>query len=58
LAFDISGHADRRYEVQTSSNLCSWQGLNTILATNSPMSFTDTNEVGDGPRLYRLLTLP
>jgi hypothetical protein len=58
LAFDISGQADRRYEVQTSSNLCSWQGLNTILATNSPMSFTDTNEVGDGPRLYRLLTLP
>jgi hypothetical protein len=58
LSFDIGGQADRRYEVQTSTNLFSWQSLDTILATNSLMSFTDTNEAGDGLRFYRLLTLP
>ena len=58
LSFDIGGQPDRRYTVQTSTNLFSWQSLSTILATNSLMSFTDTNEVGDGLRFYRLLTLP
>jgi hypothetical protein len=58
LSFDIGGQADRRYEVQTSTNLFSWQRLGTILATNSLMSFTDTNEADDGLRFYRLLTLP
>ena len=58
LSFDIDGQTDRRYEVQTSTNLIAWQSLDTILATNSLMSFTDTNEVGHGLRFYRLLTLP
>ena len=58
MSFEISGQPDRRYEVQTSSNRFSWQGLDTILATNSLMSFADTNGVGDGLRIYRLLTLP
>jgi hypothetical protein len=58
LSFDIGVQFDRRYEVQTSTNLISWLNVDTILATNSLMNFTDANEVGDRPRFYRLLTLP
>jgi hypothetical protein len=58
LAFDIGAQLDRRYEVQTSIDLLSWQSLDTILATNSLMSYSGTNAVGDGLRGYRLLTLP
>ncbi len=58
LSFDIGGQADRRYEVQTSTNCSTWQTLDTVLATNSLMSFAATNGVGGGLRFYRLLTLP
>jgi len=58
LSFDIRGKADWRYKVQTSTNLFSWQSLDTFLATNNSMSFADTNQVGDGLRFYRVLTLP
>jgi hypothetical protein len=58
LSFDIDGQADRRYEVQTSTNCSTWQTLDTVLATNSLMSFATTNGVGGGLRFYRLLTLP
>ena len=49
---------DRRYEVQISTNFSTWQSLDTILATNSLMSFTATQVVGGGLRFYRVLTLP
>jgi hypothetical protein len=58
LSFEIAAQVDRSYEVQVSSNLIAWQGLDTLLATNSLMSFTDTNGIKDEPRGYRLLTLP
>jgi hypothetical protein len=58
LSFDIGAQADRRYEVQTSTNCSTWQSLDTILATNRLMNFTATNEVSGGLRFYRLLTLP
>ena len=58
LSFDILGQADRRYEVQISTNLSAWQSLDTILATNSLMSFTATQGIGGGLGFYRVLTLP
>jgi hypothetical protein len=58
LSFDINGQADRRYEVQISTNCSTWQTLDTVLATNSLTSFTTRNGAGGGLHLYRLLTLP
>ena len=58
LSFDLLGQADRRYEVQISTNLSTWQSLDVILATNDLMSFTATREVGGGLGFYRVLTLP
>jgi len=56
--FDITSQPDRRYQVQMSTNLSSWENLDTLLATNSVMSFTDTNNPAIGPGFYRAITLP
>jgi hypothetical protein len=56
--FDISTQPDRRYQVQVSTNLFFWQDLGTLLATNNMVKFAGSNDVGDGPRFYRAITLP
>ncbi|MDB6064513.1 MAG: hypothetical protein JWR26_721 [Pedosphaera sp.] len=56
--FALLGEPDRRYQVQSSANLISWQDLGTILATNSSMTFVDTNSSVSGRRFYRTVTLP
>jgi len=49
------------YQVQYTSNLFSpnWVILQNITATNTPVSFTDTNSISGQPqKFYRLLLLP
>jgi hypothetical protein len=55
---DISGQADRRYQVQSSTNLFFWQTLCTMLATNTTVTFADTNDMTTDPHFYRVIALP
>jgi len=54
--FTISTQYDRRYAVQTSTSLLTWQTVSTILATNTLIDFTDMP--GPDRRFYRAVTLP
>ena len=56
--FDLVTQRDRRYQVQVSTNLFSWQNLGQFLATNNVMSFTGTNSTTTSPLFYRAVTLP
>lgn len=56
--FDLSAQRDRRYQVQVSTDLFSWQNLDQFLATNDVVSFTTTNSTATSPLFYRALTLP
>lgn len=58
FTFDLNTQPDRRYVVQTATNLWSWQDLNPFLATNSVMTFTDTNRGDASTVFYRVVTLP
>jgi hypothetical protein len=58
VEFIIRGEPDRRYQVQTSTNLFDWQGLTTILATNNLVPFQDNSQIGAEQRFYRAVTLP
>jgi hypothetical protein len=54
---DLTVQPDYRYEVQTSSNLLLWAHLTTLLATNTLLSFVDTN-LPASKRFYRVVTQP
>jgi hypothetical protein len=56
IRFDLLSQADRRYEIQRSTNLIAWQVLETLLATNEVCSFTDTASLPTTHRYYRALT--
>jgi hypothetical protein len=56
--FDLTSQPDRRYQLQTSSDLSQWQDLATLLATNSVMTFAESNILQVSPRFYRAITLP
>src|SRR5262245_9635853 len=43
--FEITGQFDRRYQVETSTNLSAWQTFATLVATNPLLSVVDTNVV-------------
>jgi hypothetical protein len=58
LLFNINSQPDRRYEVQVSANLSSWQPLGTLLATNSVVTFVGGDYLTTDPRFYRTVTLP
>ena len=58
FACDIQSQPDRRCQVQTSTNCSSWQTLATLLASNSVVTFRDTNGPVAAPRFYRAITLP
>ena len=58
LLFNINSQPDRRYEVQVSTNLSSWQPLGTLLATNSVVTFVGGDYLTTDPRFYRTVTLP
>ena len=55
---DFTSQPDYRYVVQTSSNLLNWSPLATLLATNTMLSFAETNLPAGGGRFYRVLTQP
>jgi hypothetical protein len=54
--FVINGGMDRRYDVQSSTNLAAWETIATVLATNAAMPFATTNQ--GGRAWFRTLTKP
>jgi len=54
----LTGEAYRSYQLLASSNLLNWDALNTILATNPQVIFTDTAPVAPTAREYRVLAIP
>ncbi len=56
--FELNGQVDRRYQVETSTNLSTWATGPRLLATNAVMIFVDTNTSGSAWKMYRTLTLP
>ena len=56
--FTLHGEFDRWYQVQTSTDVLSWQNLTTLPATNPVMVFGDAFSGGYGLRFYRTVTLP
>jgi plastocyanin len=55
--FSHTANAGLSYVVQQSSNLISWTGISTNLATGSPVLFDDPNAT-DNPGFYRVGLLP
>jgi hypothetical protein len=55
---NINVQPDRRYQVQTSSDLTLWQSYATLLATNTPLRFVDSTSLGASQLFYRTVTLP
>ena len=55
--FDIGCQPDRRYQLQSSTNLSTWQDQGILLATNSVLTFSETNAPA-GAHFYRVITLP
>jgi hypothetical protein len=56
--FTIVSEPDRRYEVQTSTNLQHWTNLQTVLATNTLLELVFTNSPAWEARFFRTVTLP
>ncbi len=56
--FVVKGQFDRRYQVQTTTNLVAWQPLDTVLATNFVLTIQETNAPGSDWRFYRTVTVP
>ena len=54
--FDLYGEFDRWYEVQTSTDLFSWQSLATLPATNPVVGFSDNSSDGLNQRSCRTIT--
>jgi len=54
----IHGEFDRRYEIQTSTNLATWQRWATLLATNSSVDFSDRGATENARQWYRALAVP
>jgi hypothetical protein len=54
----VAGADDWHYQIFSSSNLSQWLELGTVLVTNTPFFFTDTNPASLNPRFYRALTEP
>ena len=58
VSFSIQTQPDRRYQVQTSTNLVQWNSLARFLATNTVVEFLDPEAGEFGQRYYRVLTSP
>ena len=56
--FSIQSQPDRRYQIQTTTNLIDWQEAGVVLATNVSSVFTETNSSASGTRYFRAITLP
>jgi hypothetical protein len=53
---DLLGVSTRKYRIEWSPDLSSWNNLATV--TNLTGSVTFTNSAGDAARFYRALLLP
>jgi len=53
--FSIVGEVGRIYQVRYSSNLVNWFTLDSVLLTNSPMSFLDVGATNSPQRFYRVI---
>jgi hypothetical protein len=58
VRFTVNGQTDRRYQVQTSTNLRDWQDLCLLLATNAASDVFDTSSAGFNQRFFRTITQP
>ena len=58
IHFTLNGQMDRRYEVQTSSNLLNWQNVTNVLATNNVMDVLATGAGGGARSFFRTITQP
>ncbi len=61
MTFSWNAMTGLSYQVQMTTNLLqlNWVTLQTITATNSPITFTDTNPIAGAPQeFYRLLLAP
>src|SRR6266404_4658333 len=56
--FSIQSQPDRRYQIQTTTNLIDWQEAGVVLATNVTSVFMETNSSASGTRYFRAITLP
>jgi hypothetical protein len=54
--FTVRGEFDRRYNMQSSSNLLSWQSISTVLATNTTLNIQDITT--SHRTFYRAAALP
>ncbi len=57
LQFTLNGQMDRRYQVQTSADMVTWQTVSTVLATNNTMNVSVTSG-GVMRSFFRTITLP
>jgi len=55
--FDLQGQPDRRYRVETSTNLADWNPVDYLLATNVITRYFSTN-TGENRQYFRTVTLP
>jgi len=56
--FTINGQMDRRYQIESSTNLLDWVAVAIVLSTNSLMDYAQTNGPGLENRFVRAVTLP
>ena len=52
IALTLSSALGDNYQLETSTNLVTWQPLASLMATNQPLQFTDVSASDDG-RYYR-----
>ena len=56
--FRINGEMDRRYQINSSSNLSTWTTLTTVLGVSNSIDYVYTNGPGPAQRFFRTSTLP
>jgi hypothetical protein len=56
VQFTLNTRAGQSYTVQTSTNLVDWESLETRIAADSKLIFTDTNAVTFDRRFYRAVS--
>jgi hypothetical protein len=58
VQFAMQTEPDRRYEVQSSTNLLDWETVVRVLGVSTSILFTDTNAAPIERRFYRAVTCP
>ena len=56
--FTIKGEMDRRYQIESTSNLVDWAISGIVLSLGQFLDYVDTNGAASTPQFFRTLTLP